>query len=86
LLLKFKLVACRAALRYFLKKKLYFKKKLKAGRTVNVSPKLVGCAILINGGNNFKKVVATSFHIHRKLGEFSFTRKPYFFPLRKKKK
>jgi ribosomal protein S19 len=79
-------VACRASLRYFLKKKLYYKKILKPHRVINVPPKLMGCAMLVNGGHTLKKIVVTSFHIHKKAGEFSFTRKPYFYPLRKKKK
>jgi len=51
-----------------------------------LSAGLVDVLTQVDGGNFFKKFIINDFHLFRKTGEFSFTRKPYFFPLRKKKK
>lgn len=40
----------------------------------------------IHKGNSFKKIIFKKYFFGRKLGEFSFTKKPFFFPLKKKKR
>lgn len=40
----------------------------------------------IHKGNSFKKLVFKKYFFGRKFGEFSFTKKPFFFPLKKKKR
>jgi ribosomal protein S19 len=40
----------------------------------------------VDGGKSLKKFQVSDFQIGRRLGEFALTRKPYFFPMRKKKK
>jgi ribosomal protein S19 len=40
----------------------------------------------IHKGNDFRKLIVSKYHIGFKFGEFSFTRKPFYFPLKKKKR
>lgn len=43
-------------------------------------------SIRVHNGQQFKRFLTNELQQKKKLGEFAFTRKPYFFPLRKKKK
>lgn len=76
---------CRLTLLYFLKKKLFFKKKTRIARRSTIVSRAVDYSISISNGQIFKKLLVMGLNINKKAGEFSFTKKPYFFPLRKKK-
>lgn len=77
---------CRQTLSFFFKNKLFFKKKAKVLRCSTVVSNQIDYNLFIHNGQNLKKLLVLSFNLNKKVGEFSFTRKPYFFPLRKKKK
>ncbi len=77
---------CRLTLLYFFKKKLFLNKKIKNLRRTTIVSNNTDYSILVHNGQNFKKILVSEFNINNKAGKFSFTRKPYFFPLRKKKK
>jgi ribosomal protein S19 len=42
-------------------------------------------SLKVHTGKKLKKNYITKLHSLRKVGEFSFTRKPFFYPLKKKK-
>jgi len=67
----------------FLKKK---KNKLTFSRHTNIPKELLGTYIIVHKGNIFKKLNVTKYCIGFKLGEFSFTRKPFYYPIKDKKK
>ena len=71
---------------FFFKKKLFLQKKNKILRRTTIVSNTVDYSILTYNGQVFKKLLISNFNFNKKVGEFSFTRKPYFFPLRKKKK
>lgn len=77
---------CRLTLLYFFKKKLFLDKKLKILRRSTIVSANNDYNMLIYNGQNLKKLLVLEFNINKKAGQFTFTRKPYFFPLRKKKK
>lgn len=74
----------------FLKNQLFrLKKKNKIiffDRNVTFLKSLVGSFVFIHKGNNFKSLLLKKNHIGYKTGEFAFTKKPFFFPLNKKKR
>lgn len=59
-------------------KKLFFKKKFY--RSSSIPKCFTNYHIRIYKGNNSKKLLITKNIIGFKFGEFSFTRKPFFFP------
>lgn len=75
--------------RTLLKKK---KQKLKSkvlyifDRSTVASQSFVNSFFFIHKGNSFKKISFKKYFFGKKLGEFSFTKKPFFFPLKKKKR
>lgn len=73
---------------YFKKSNSFLKKKNKITFSRNsVLPSgLLNDYIIIHKGNIFKKLHVTKYFIGHKLGEFSFTRKPFYFPIKDKKK
>lgn len=54
-------------------------------RSLNLPNPLIGSNVLIHKGKIFKTLGVTKFNISYKTGEFSFTRKPFFFPVKEKK-
>jgi ribosomal protein S19 len=81
--------------RYLLKEKIWQKKvkklrrNLKKGfftRSLVVTKSIIRCTVYVHKGNIFKKLFLNSYLIGRKLGEFAFTRKPFKYPIKKKKK
>ena len=66
-----------------LKKK---KKKLFFSRDSIVFNKLLFNTIIIHKGSWSRKIFLKKYHLGKKLGEFAYTRKPFFFPEKKKKK
>ncbi len=73
----------------FLKK--YKIKKIKNynilyNRNSNIPKQFINLKFLIYKGNCFKKLKITKYYIGFKFGEFSFTRKPFKYPLIKKKR
>lgn len=73
---------------YFLKSNVKKKKKLKRlfNRASPVPSCLVNNTVGVYKGNIFKKLFITKFLVGYKLGEFSFTRKPFTYPIKIKKK
>lgn len=55
-------------------------------RSNQVLTKLKGIHYSIHKGNLFKLLKPFRYHSAYKFGEFSFTRKPFFFPKKVKKK
>ncbi len=45
----------------------------------------VGCIVAVHKGNKRRRLLVHKYNVGYKFGEFSFTRKPFFFPFRKKK-
>lgn len=70
------------------KSKFFLKKSYKVFYTRgSIIPKIfLNNYIAIYKGNMFKKLYVTKFNIGFKSGEFSFTRKPFYFPTKEKKK
>ena len=75
--------------RVLLKKK---KQKVKSkvlyifDRSTTIPQSFVNSFFFIHKGNSFKKIIFKKYFFGKKLGEFSFTKKPFFFPLKKKKR
>ena len=61
-------------------------KRVTSERTMMVSPTLVNTVVYIHKGNKYRRIRLNKFMIGYKLGEFSFTRKPFKYPIKKKKK
>ena len=55
-------------------------------RSTTTPQNFVNSFFFIHKGNSFKKITFKKYFFGRKLGEFSFTKKPFFFPLKKKKR
>lgn len=55
-------------------------------RCSSIPSSLLNSKVGIHNGMNFVFIYVTKFMIGRKFGEFSFTRKNFFFPLKEKKK
>jgi len=73
---------------YFKKSNVFLKKKKKItfARNSILPSGLLNDYIIVHKGNIFKKLHATKYSIGYKLGEFSFTRKPFYYPIKEKKK
>jgi ribosomal protein S19 len=65
--------------------KSHFKKHVR-GRDLVISPTYAPSVLSIHKGNKYNKIRITEFMVGHKLGEFSFTRKPFKYPIKKKKK
>lgn len=72
----------------FFKKKSNF--KIKKPIFYNRSSSIPNCYINNNfriyKGNNFRRLLINIYNVGYKFGEFSFTKKPYHFPLKKTNK
>ena len=55
-------------------------------RNLLVTKSLIRCTIYIHKGNIFKKLFLSRYLIGKRVGEFAFTRKPFKYPIKKKKK
>lgn len=55
-------------------------------RSTVATQSFVNSFFFIHKGNSFKKIAFKKYFFGKKLGEFSFTKKPFFFPLKKKKR
>lgn len=67
----------------------FFQKKLKRKidiRSLVISKTFGKMYLLIHKGYLYKKIYLNEFIIGYKLGEFSFTRKPFKYPIKKKRK
>lgn len=64
-----------------------FSKRLKFFSRQLIIPEIfTRVPLQIHKGNFFSKLFINKFVLGRRLGEFSFTRKPFKYPIRKKKK
>lgn len=76
--------------RFLLKKKKQNQKGSKKLYLFDRSSAVPNCFInfniFIHKGNSFKKLFFKKYFFGRKMGDFSFTKKPFFFPLKKKKR
>lgn len=72
----------------FFKKKSNFKNKrfIFYNRSSNIPHCLMNNHFRIHKGNNFRRIIVNIYNIGYKFGEFSFTRKPFHFPLKKMNK
>ena len=72
---------------YFLKKRRYFKKKKMFYDRSSTIPSCFSTYFMrIHKGTKSRKLLINMYNIGYKFGEFSYTRKPYHFPLKKSKK
>lgn len=65
----------------------FFKKKLISYflfRHESILPFSYEFSFKVHSGIKLKKIKLNKFSIFKKAGEFSFSRKPYFFPIKKK--
>jgi ribosomal protein S19 len=65
------------------------RRNLKRGffsRSLPITKSILRCTVYIHKGNIFKKLFLNSYLIGKKLGEFAYTRKPFKYPIKKKKK
>ena len=60
------------------------KKELKK-RNFKILPYYVGKTLIVHNGFNYDEILIKKEMINHKLGEFSFTRKPFNFKKKKKK-
>jgi len=72
----------------FIKKKSDFKNKkpIFYNRSSSIPNCFVNYYFRVHKGNNFRRIMANAYNVGRKFGEFSFTRKPFHFPLKKMNK
>lgn len=61
-------------------------KRLIHERTIVITPTLINTVLYIYKGNKYRRIRINDFMLGWKLGEFSFTRKPFKYPIKKKKK
>ena len=68
--------------------KLKTKKKtiLVFNRAACVHKALINYKLLIHKGSWFRNLIRKFYFFKKKFGEFAYTRKPFFFPRKKKKK
>lgn len=72
----------------FFKKKKQLRKKNSVlySRSSNIPFCFIDNYFRIHKGNNFRRLQVNFFNVGYKFGEFSFTRKPFHFPLKKMNK
>lgn len=73
---------------FFLKKNLVFKRfnyKIIFERGSNIPLIFKNSIFKIHKGLGFRNLLITKLNVGAKFGEFGFTRKPFYFPFRKKK-
>ena len=68
---------------FFLKEDL---KRTIFSRYLVISKSLLKCSVYVHKGNIFRKLFLNKYLLGKKLGEFSITRKPFKYPIKKKKK
>jgi len=61
-------------------------KRVVTDRSITVTPTLFNTVVYIHKGNKYRRLRLNKFMVGYKLGEFSFTRKPFKYPIKKKKK
>jgi ribosomal protein S19 len=61
-------------------------KRFTDSRFLPIPINLTGFVLYIHKGNKYKRLRLTHLLVGFKLGEFSFTRKPFKYPIKKKKK
>jgi ribosomal protein S19 len=61
-------------------------KRFTDSRNLIAPSNLTGFVLYIHKGNKYKRLRLAQSHVGFKLGEFSFTRKPFKYPIKKKKK
>ncbi len=72
---------------FFLKKnpRKKFNYKVCFDRSSHIPQIFINSILKIHKGSNFRNVFINKLSVGMKFGEFGFTRKPFHFPLRKKK-
>jgi ribosomal protein S19 len=70
----------------FKKKKLFKKKIIFYDRSSSIPSCFNYKIIRIHKGKKYRRLLINNYNTSLKLGEFSFTRKPYHFPLKKSNK
>lgn len=63
---------------------LKYKKTLLYDRRSSIPACFTGFSFNIHKGFNFRKLMVNKYNVGYKFGEFSFSRKPFHFPLKKK--
>ena len=61
-------------------------KRFTDNRFLVIPSNLTGFVMYVHKGNKYKRLRLTHLLVGYKLGEFSFTRKPFKYPIKKKKK
>lgn len=69
-----------------LKKNKKVKRRIFYDRSSNIPDCFFAYLIRIHKGKKFRKLLIETDNIGKKFGEFSFTRKPFYFPNKKSKK
>lgn len=54
-------------------------------RSSTIPSCFVGHVVAVHKGHKRRRLLIHKYNVGYKFGEFSFTRKPFFFPVRKKK-
>ena len=72
----------------FLKKKSNFKNKKSIfyNRSSSIPSCFVNNYFRIHKGNNFRRLMINVYNVGYKFGDFSFTKKPFHYPLKKSNK
>jgi len=74
----------RKILKFIKFKEIKYKKTIFFNRSSSIPKCLIGFNIKIHKGLGFRKLFVNKYNVGFKLGEFSFSRKPFHFPLKKK--
>lgn len=75
----------RRIIHFFKYKKFKYKKYNFYERSSNIPDCFKNRFLKIHKGNTSRKLLVNKYNVGKKFGEFSFTRKPFHFPLKKKK-
>ena len=70
----------------FLKTKKRVKRRIFYDRASSIPRSFLLHVLRIHKGKKYRRLIVTLFNIKKKLGEFSYTRKPFHFPPKKTKK
>lgn len=69
-----------------IKKNKKFKRRVFFDRASSVPDCFFAFYIRIHKGRRFRKILIDNFIIGKKFGEFSYTRKPFYYPAKRSKK
>jgi len=69
-----------------IKKNKKLRKRIFYDRSSNVPDCFFSFLIRVHKGKRFRKILIDNFIVGKKFGEFSYTRKPFYFPAKRLKK